>query len=54
MSKRSTAERAFVSTLSLSRPGEKDEIIMVHNPSSGKNFRALIEGREQVVVRGAL
>ena len=34
--------------------GQKGEIIMVHNPSSGRNFRALIEGREQVVVRGAL
>ena len=34
--------------------GKKGEIIIVHNPSSGKNFRALIEGREQVLVRGAL
>jgi flagella basal body P-ring formation protein FlgA len=34
--------------------GQKGEIIVVHNPSSGRNFRALIEGREQVVVRGAL
>jgi len=34
--------------------GRKGEIIIVHNPSSGRNFRALIEGREQVVVRGAL
>jgi len=32
--------------------GQKGEIIVVHNPSSGKNFRALIEGRQQVVVRG--
>jgi flagella basal body P-ring formation protein FlgA len=32
--------------------GQKGEIIMVHNPSSGRAFHALIEGREQVVVRG--
>ncbi len=25
---------------------------MVHNPSSGRNFRALIEDRGQVLVRG--
>jgi flagellar basal body P-ring formation protein FlgA len=34
--------------------GRKGDIIVVHNPSSGRNFRALIDGREQVVVRGAL
>jgi flagella basal body P-ring formation protein FlgA len=34
--------------------GLKGEMVMVHNPSSGRNFRALIEGREQVVVRGTL
>jgi flagella basal body P-ring formation protein FlgA len=34
--------------------GQKGETIMVHNPSSGRNFRALIAGREQVVVRGTL
>jgi flagella basal body P-ring formation protein FlgA len=34
--------------------GQKGEIILVHNPTSGRNFRALIEGREQVVVRGVL
>ncbi len=34
--------------------GQKGETILVHNPSSGRNFRALIEGPEQVVVRGAL
>jgi flagella basal body P-ring formation protein FlgA len=34
--------------------GQKGEIVMVHNPSSGKNFRALIAGREQVVVQGTL
>ncbi len=34
--------------------GQKGEIIMVHNPSSGRNFRALIEGQGQVVVPGAL
>jgi len=34
--------------------GQKGETIIVHNPSSGRNFRALIEGREQVSVRGAL
>ncbi len=36
--------------------GNKGETIVVHNPSSGKNFRALIEGPRQVVVnstRGA-
>jgi flagella basal body P-ring formation protein FlgA len=34
--------------------GQKGDIILVHNPSSGRSFRALIEGREQVVVRGSL
>ncbi len=34
--------------------GQKGEIITVHNPSSGRNFRGMIEGREQVVVRGTL
>jgi flagella basal body P-ring formation protein FlgA len=34
--------------------GKKGEIIVIHNPSSGRNFRALIEGREKVLVRGAL
>jgi flagella basal body P-ring formation protein FlgA len=34
--------------------GQKGEIITVHNPSSGRNFRGLIEGRQQVVVRGIL
>jgi len=34
--------------------GQKGEVIMVHNPSSGRNFRALIEGPEQVAVRGEL
>jgi flagella basal body P-ring formation protein FlgA len=34
--------------------GRKGDVIVVHNPSSGRNFRAQIEGREQVVVRGAL
>jgi flagella basal body P-ring formation protein FlgA len=32
--------------------GQKGETIMVHNPSSGIAFHALIEGRKQVVVRG--
>ena len=40
-SRRSMAERAFVSTLSRSRPGKRGEMILVHNPSSGRNFRAL-------------
>jgi flagella basal body P-ring formation protein FlgA len=34
--------------------GQKGEIIMVHNPSSGRSFRARIEDRDQVVVRGSL
>lgn len=34
--------------------GQKGDVILVHNPWSGKNFRALIEGREHVVVRGEL
>jgi flagella basal body P-ring formation protein FlgA len=34
--------------------GQKGDIIMVHNPSSGRNFRALVEGQGQVVVPGAL
>ncbi len=34
--------------------GQKGEVILIHNPSSGRNFRALIAGREQVIVRGAL
>jgi flagella basal body P-ring formation protein FlgA len=34
--------------------GQKGEIIVIHNPSSGRNFRALIEDRGQVVVRGSL
>ena len=34
--------------------GQKGEIIMVHNPASGRTFQGLIEGREQVVVRGNL
>lgn len=34
--------------------GLKGEMVTVHNPSSGRNFRALIAGREQVVVRGTL
>jgi flagella basal body P-ring formation protein FlgA len=34
--------------------GQKGEIILVHNPTSGRNFRAVIEGREQVAVRGVL
>jgi flagella basal body P-ring formation protein FlgA len=33
--------------------GRKGQAIVIHNPSSGKNFRALIEGRKQVVVRSA-
>jgi flagella basal body P-ring formation protein FlgA len=33
--------------------GQKGEVIMVHNPYSGQAFPALIEGREQVVVRGS-
>lgn len=31
--------------------GNRGETIVVHNPSSGKNFRALIEGPNQVVVQ---
>jgi len=34
--------------------GQKGDVILVHNPWSGKNFRALIEGREHVLVRGEL
>jgi len=34
--------------------GQKGEMILVHNLSSGRNFRALIEDRGQVVVRGSL
>jgi flagella basal body P-ring formation protein FlgA len=34
--------------------GQKGDVILVHNPGSGKNFRALIEGREHVLVRGEL
>jgi flagella basal body P-ring formation protein FlgA len=34
--------------------GQKGEVILVHNPWSGKNFRALIEGRQHVLVRGEL
>ena len=34
--------------------GQKGETVLVHNPASGRNFRALIEDRGQVVVRGAL
>lgn len=34
--------------------GQKGEIITLHNPSSGRNFRALIEGRQQVTVPGTL
>ena len=31
--------------------GNKGQTIVVHNPSNGKNFRALIAGKGQVVVR---
>jgi flagella basal body P-ring formation protein FlgA len=31
--------------------GNRGQTIMVHNPSSGKNFRALIEGQRQAIVR---
>jgi flagella basal body P-ring formation protein FlgA len=34
--------------------GQKGEVIMIHNPSSGRNFRALVEGPGLVTVRGAL
>jgi flagella basal body P-ring formation protein FlgA len=34
--------------------GQKGEIILVHNLSSGRNFRALIEDQGQVIVRGSL
>jgi flagella basal body P-ring formation protein FlgA len=34
--------------------GQKGEVIMIHNPSSGRNFRALIEGSGLVIVRGTL
>ncbi len=34
--------------------GRKGDVIIVHNPSSGKNFRALIDGHNQVIVRGVL
>jgi flagella basal body P-ring formation protein FlgA len=34
--------------------GQKGEVILLHNPSSGRNFRGLIESRGQVVVRGTL
>ena len=34
--------------------GQKGEVILVHNPWSGKDFRALIEGRQHVLVRGEL
>jgi flagella basal body P-ring formation protein FlgA len=33
--------------------GKKGQAIVIHNPSSGKNFRALIEGAKQVVVHSA-
>jgi flagella basal body P-ring formation protein FlgA len=33
--------------------GNKGEAIVVHNPASGRNFRALIDGPKQVVVRPA-
>ncbi|MGB6941066.1 MAG: flagellar basal body P-ring formation chaperone FlgA [Bryobacteraceae bacterium] len=34
--------------------GQKGEFIVVHNPSSGRNFRALIQDRGEVVVRGSI
>lgn len=34
--------------------GQKGEVIMIHNPSSGRNFRALVDGPGLVIVRGAL
>ena len=34
--------------------GRKGDVIVVHNPWSGRSFRARIEGPEQVVVRGEL
>lgn len=34
--------------------GRKGDVIVVHNPASGKNFRATVEGRQQVIVRGSL
>jgi flagella basal body P-ring formation protein FlgA len=34
--------------------GQKGEVIMIHNPASGRNFRALIEGSGLVIVRGTL
>lgn len=34
--------------------GRKGEVIVVHNPLSGRNFRAVVEGREQAIVRGDL
>jgi flagella basal body P-ring formation protein FlgA len=34
--------------------GLKGEMVTIHNPASGRNFKALIEGRQQVVVRGTL
>jgi flagella basal body P-ring formation protein FlgA len=33
--------------------GKKGQAIVIHNPSSGKNFRALIDGTKQVVVHSA-
>jgi flagella basal body P-ring formation protein FlgA len=33
--------------------GKKGDIILVHNPSSGRNFRAVIEDKATVVVRPA-
>ena len=31
--------------------GNRGQTIMVHNPLSGRNFRALIEGQKQAIVR---
>lgn len=34
--------------------GRKGDVIVVHNPVSGRNFRATVDGPQQVVVRGSL
>jgi flagella basal body P-ring formation protein FlgA len=33
--------------------GQKGQAVVLHNPSSGRNFRGLIEDRQQVVVRAS-
>lgn len=34
--------------------GRKGDVIVVHNPVSGRNFRAVVEGPRKVIVRGEL